>query len=356
MLPHTGHGSMTRPRGVGLMAHVFVTGGSGFIGGHVVRHLVRRGQRVTALVRAAGGLVSGVGEVIGDLGSDSSRWDLVGIDAVVHAGGLVSQTASWPGHHAVNVLGTRRILGAAAAAGVPRFVHLSSLVVLEIPRDGVWRESSPRRPDGRGLHPYARAKLEAEREVDVAEAGGLGVVVIRPGLVLGPGDRVTTPQILRLLRRGLAVRVGDGTNRIPCVCVEELAEKIAKAALTPGLDGLRANLVAHESPTQRALLEAHAAAAGLDRPRGSIPVPLARLVAKASEAVAARTGAAPWLSSLAVQIASVRVRVEHGPAAAALGWRGAGSWPGAVRRAVAATFPSRNATVAIEAAAAEGAK
>jgi nucleoside-diphosphate-sugar epimerase len=319
------------------MARVLVTGGTGFIGGHVVNALVRSGHQVGVLVRAPGSLPPGVRAHRGDLATDATLPPLQGYDAIVHAAALVSHHAPWKRHHAVNVLGTRRLLAAAKAAGMRRFVHVSSLVVLAPPRDGVWTESAPRRVIEPWLPTYVRAKLEAEAEVDAAEARGLEVVVARPGVVLGPGDRITTPQVLDALRRRLAATIGDGSNRFPCVCVEELAEALARAALEPGLGGLRVNLAARESPTQREFLAAHAVAAGLGTPRGSVPPWLAVAAAGASEAIAACTRTTPWLTRLSVGIACADIRVERGPAAAALDWRGERSCRDAIARAVAAS-------------------
>lgn len=325
------------------MRRVFVTGGSGFLGGQVSRALLRRGHAVTALVRRRGSIAHpDIREVEGDLERPLDGHRLEGHDVVIHAAALLSSAARWERHQRVNVLGTRQMMAAAARAGVRRFVHVSSLVVLAETPDRVWRETTPLRSRRAGLPPYVRAKIEAEEGVEAASSLGLPVVTVRPGVILGAGDRTTTPLVLNLLRRGLPVRIGSGENRIPCVDVEELADALADSADATGIDGARINLAARESPTQRQLLDTHAAAAALPAPH-ALPEWAALAAAALCQAGSYLAQSPPWLHRLAVMIACADMRVELGPGAGALGFSGTASCLEAIRNAVRAA-PGRAAT------------
>ncbi|MCK5713728.1 MAG: SDR family NAD(P)-dependent oxidoreductase, partial [Hyphomicrobiaceae bacterium] len=111
---------------------VLVTGGTGLVGSHVVERLVRRGDSVVALVRSSEGraLVERLGaeSALGAV-EDAASWAQLGeVDAVVHAAAIVAESVPWERYHAVNVLGTRHAVDAAARSGA-RLVHISSIAV-----------------------------------------------------------------------------------------------------------------------------------------------------------------------------------------------------------------------------------
>lgn len=183
-----------------LPGRVFITGAAGFIGGAVAEAL-----------RAAGSEVVGVdqrpdpsrGIVAGDI-TEAGAWTsaLDGCDAVLHTAAVVSNAVGLDGQWRVNVLGTRRVLEAAAAAGVRRFVQLSSVRAFSdtrFPPDVT--EEHPVRPDG---NPYVDTKIAGEQVVLQAHAAGeIEAVVVRPGDVYGPGSE---PWILKPLA---AIRAGQ---------------------------------------------------------------------------------------------------------------------------------------------------
>ena len=323
---------------------VFVTGGTGLVGRHAVSALLRAGCRVTMLVRRAPADAprAGVRVVIGDLQRFSEfAHHLRGHDAVLHASGSVDTPRAGPALRTVLVDGTRDLLAAAEREGVRRIVHVSSLSVLEPARNGRWGPESPMRRTPAGLPDYVRAKFEAETVVAAARArGALEVVVVRPGVVVGEGDRTTTPRVLRVLAHSFAFGIGAGENAIPCVVAEELGEALARAATRSGLAGLHANLSSRERVTQRMLLEWHAEAAGLPLPRVRLTRSLAEKVAPLIETAYRLAGALPPLTRLAVAVATVDVRVDAGEPEARLGWRGTASCRDAVHRAVTFTLAS----------------
>jgi len=188
---------------------VALTGGSGFVGSHILRELAVGGWQLRALTRRAGALPesAAVTSVAGDLGSEAALDELVaGADTVIHCAGLVAARNAAE-FHRVNAKGTARLLRAAEAAGVRRFVLISSLAARE--------------PQ---LSAYAASKRRAE-ELLAAEGRELAWQVLRPPAVYGPGDRATLP-LFRQFARGLMLRpAGDG--RFSMLYVEDLAAAVA---------------------------------------------------------------------------------------------------------------------------------
>jgi nucleoside-diphosphate-sugar epimerase len=171
---------------------VLVTGANGFLGSAVVRALLRNGDDVRAFVRPGRAPdIAGVEVVEGDLADvDSLERAVRGVEGVVHAGARVSTTGKWEEFAEVNVRGTRRIINAARNAGARVIVHVSSLSVYAVPEDGVTiTEDSAYESETQSRGGYSRSKLAADRAALYESARGAPVVVLRPGLLYGPGRR-----------------------------------------------------------------------------------------------------------------------------------------------------------------------
>jgi dihydroflavonol-4-reductase len=176
----------------------FVTGGTGFVGGAVVRRLLQAGHEVRTLVRPGtntrqlDGLP--VERVSGDLNdADSLRRGAAGRDWVFHVAALYSYWGHpWEEFAEVNVEGTRRMMEAAAEAGARRVVHTSSIATLGIPKDG-----SPGTEDtpvtlADMILPYKRSKFLGEEVVRDFARKGLPVVIVNPAAPVGVGDHKPT--------------------------------------------------------------------------------------------------------------------------------------------------------------------
>jgi nucleoside-diphosphate-sugar epimerase len=215
--------------------NALVTGGTGFVGGHLIDALRAAGARVTALVRSpekAARLASlGVQLVPGDLNDPAALAEAVAEqDVIYHSAGLVAARDE-AGFLAVNRDGTARIVAAAERTGRrPRFVLISSLAAAGPVARGA-RRLGDEPPDPRTA--YGRSKLAGEAVVRAAE---LPWTILRPPAVYGPRDA----EFLRLFKavRWRVVPVfGDGGQELSLVYVRDLAEALIAAGASPATTG-----------------------------------------------------------------------------------------------------------------------
>ncbi|MBA3879763.1 MAG: epimerase [Sphingobium sp.] len=186
-----------------------ITGGTGFVGGALIDAAVAAGHQVKALARRPQPARDGVSWIAGALDQPKTLTTLAsGAEAVIHVAGVVN-APDRAGFVEGNITGTRAMLAAAQAAGVTRFVHVSSLAAREP-----------------ALSTYGWSKAEAEAAIAAAP---LDWVMVRPPGVYGPGDR----EMLDLFR---AARVGIGiapAGRISLIEVSDLARLLLALATKP---------------------------------------------------------------------------------------------------------------------------
>jgi dihydroflavonol-4-reductase len=186
---------------------VFLTGGGGFVGGAVLRHLLADGREVCALARSQGAAdrVSAAGANLfrGDVfDAETLLRGMRGCGTVFHVAGVNANCLPDPSPMIhTNVEGSLEVLRAAAAAGVRRFVHTSSAATIGEPRGEAGTEESPHR--GHFLSAYERSKYLAERRVlELGADLDIEVVCVNPSSVQGPGRSEGSARILLdLLRR-----------------------------------------------------------------------------------------------------------------------------------------------------------
>jgi dihydroflavonol-4-reductase len=198
------------------VSRVFVTGGSGFIGGALVKRLVERGDEVVALARsdAAAAAVEARGaRVIRGDGLDQAALvrGMDGCSAVFHVAGVNTWCVEDPvPMERLNVGGPLVVLRAATVAGVPRLVHTSSAATIGEEPGEVGREDTPHR--GWYLSTYERTKTEGERALlAAAPSSGVDVVCVNPSSVQGPGRKGGTGRFLLAFLDG-RLRVFVDTN------------------------------------------------------------------------------------------------------------------------------------------------
>jgi nucleoside-diphosphate-sugar epimerase len=240
-----------------------------------------QGATVRSLVRSrsvGAGEVSLGGEVfLGDLkagGWPDAAFD--GADVVVHCAASLGGPLAH--QRAVNRDGTALVAAKAAAAGVARFVHVSSVAVYGY-QGTYFPETQPLRPSTQA---YATTKAEAE---DAARQAFPGVTIIRPGGLFGPGARFWSVNFVRRSKRRLAFNIGRGAGTLPVIAVFDAAALIAAAATHPAAVGEAFNCCLDPAPTWREYQAAYGALVGRDR---WIPLPVSP--AKVLAAVVARFG------------------------------------------------------------------
>lgn len=171
---------------------VAVTGAGGFLGRRIVAELRAEGWRARAILRPGGRPCPDADETVeADLGDRAALERALEprVECVVHAGARVTTLGSWEDFRRVNVEATEHLLRLAEEGRVGRIVHISSLSVYAVPHDGaVITEDCPY-DEGGERGGYARSKREADRRVCAAIERGVAAVVLRPGLLYGPGRR-----------------------------------------------------------------------------------------------------------------------------------------------------------------------
>ncbi len=188
----------------------FVTGGTGFIGGHVVRKLRARGDDVVALVRSpekAGELRTlGCELVEGDLSSQAHLQEAMrGSDSVFHIAAVYKvgiPKSACEEMRAANIGGTQRTLDAAVAAGVEKIVYVSTVGYFGNTGGRVVDESHVRSDDGRYLSCYDETKLKAHHLAQDRIAAGAPIVIAQPGGVYGPEDQSEIGDFVRNMSTG----------------------------------------------------------------------------------------------------------------------------------------------------------
>ncbi len=263
-----------------------MTGGSGFVGRHLLLRLLADGNTVLALARSEASA-----EVVEALGATPVRGDLLDVGlhvaeiasagVVVHAAADTSPAGDAAAMERVNVDGTRAVLEAARAAGVRRFVHVSTEAVLADghPLHRVDETAPyPRRHAGE----YARTKALAEQLVLAADSRTLRTVAVRPRLVWGSGDTTVLPRIVEAAQQGHWAWVGGGAYPTSTCHVTNLCEGIELAAAV-GKGGQAYFLTDGEPVEFRDFVTRLAATQGVTLPDRSVPASVARLAAGVAE-------------------------------------------------------------------------
>lgn len=186
-----------------------VTGGTGFIGSHLIDAAVASGHELRALTRRDQQARDGVEWINGDLHDRAALEQLVSdADAVIHVAGVITATTA-AAFEKGNVGGTLAMLAAATAGGIHRFVHLSSLAARE--------------PN---LSLYGASKAQAE---ELVHGSGLDWAIVRPPAVYGPGDKETL-ELFRMAKLGVMLMPPRG--RVSLIHVDDLC-RLLLALVTP---------------------------------------------------------------------------------------------------------------------------
>jgi len=218
---------------------IFVTGGSGFVGGYLIPFLIERGHTVIALARSSETLdkVSALGAtaVGGDLDTiETLQSALLGCEAIIHLAAAFQMWGDEAWFYHVNVQGTDNLLEAARRAGVQRFVYMSAASVIGggTPAHDVDEHyHPPHTPDDL----YSKTKLLAEQHVIAANSGALHTIALRPPLIWARGHSMTET-IREAVDQNRWVWIGGGKHGLSTVHVLNLCTATL-AALERGHGG-----------------------------------------------------------------------------------------------------------------------
>jgi uncharacterized protein YbjT (DUF2867 family) len=243
---------------------ILLTGGTGFVGGHVLRALRAAGRPVRCLVRKPEKSRLDRDVVQGDMtDADSLRRAAEGVDTVVHL--VAIRQGSDEKFERIMVQGTRDLVTAAKEAGVGRFVHMSALGVSEESKD---------------LVPYYGAKWEMEQTV---EASGLPYVIFRPSFVFG-GDGGILPTFAKLARLApVTPIIGSGAQRIQPIWADDVAAYFEKAIDLDAATGRMFELGGPDVVTWNEFWERLKKVRGIRRPSVHVPVGFMKLNALLTE-------------------------------------------------------------------------
>jgi len=268
---------------------ILVTGATGFVGRALCRQAVQREAPVIGCCRCRTGIPEDLNQamswrVSGDLAEIDDWMPLLqGVDAIIHLAARVHVMQEQAGdpeqaYRRTNVEATLALARAAVAAGVRRFVYVSTIKVHgeSTGRDsaGAWRrfdERSPLQP----AEPYARSKAAAEQGLRELAAGpGLELVIVRPPLVYGPGVGANFARLMGWVRSGIPLPLAAIDNLRSLVYVENLADFLLLCATSPAAAGERF-VISDTDVSTPGLIRAIATAMG--RPARLFPVPVALL-------------------------------------------------------------------------------
>ena len=284
-----------------------LTGATGFLGGHLVRRLLDRGDRVRILARPTsdlGGMPDDVEVVRGDVTDRRSVADAVdGCDRVFHAAAMVR---TWVRDRSVfarvNVDGTRNVIEAALSSGARRIVYTSTFLILKAKIGGLITECDRAGADDVWTD-YARTKREAQLVVDDFVAKGAPVVTVYPGVIFGPGKRtegnIVVNKIIDFMKGKFVGFLGKGRKRWSYAFVDDVARGhlLADEKGVPG----EGYILGGENVPQRDFMALVAELSGREPPTRCVPFWLAKAVGALQELRATLTGRSPEVTRAVVR-------------------------------------------------------
>jgi len=305
---------------------VFLTGGTGFIGGHVARRLRERGDEVRVLVRDPGKghelEALGCEPIAGDLSDEPAlKRGLEGCDALIHNAAIFEVGIPASEHqrmYEANVCGTERALGAALAASTPKVVYISTVGAFGNTHGEVVDETYEH-PGREFTSYYEETKYEAHRIARrlIAEQG-LPCVIVQPGGVYGPDDHSAIGQQINQFLAGKMPMIAFPDLGMNMVHVEDVAAGIL-LALDKGEVG-EAYVLGGEITTMRELIDTVGRVAAKKPPKRAMPTPLLKALTPVGGLVGKAMGQPPNLRELISSADGVTFWAKHDKAVTELGY------------------------------------
>lgn len=302
---------------------IFVTGGSGFVGGAAIRKFVGSGHDVRAMSRSEGSDAK-----IRALGATPVRCDLLDVTAahigdaevVLHCAAFVEQWGQRDAWKRFNVDGTARMLAAAKQAGAKRFIHISTESVL-------WRGQHLRDVDEtyplalNSPYPYSWTKARAEVLVREAATSDFTPIILRPRFIWGPGDTTLLPTVRAMAKSGGWMWIDGGKARTSTTHIDNLVRAI-ELALTTGRGGEAYFVLDDGVHTMKEMIAGIAASERIVLPEKQMPTWLADFAGTACEVMWRLFGlkSEPPLTRFSAMIMSRECTLSDSKARAELGY------------------------------------
>jgi nucleoside-diphosphate-sugar epimerase len=302
-----------------------ITGASGFVGPYLVRALRARGHAVRVLALPSEDTSKleqqGVAVYRGDVRHPESLAEpMRGVDTVFHLAGIHGLWRPVEEYYAVNVTGTENVCRAVLAAKARRLVHVSTWAVYGMGLGRPLEESMPLRPSS-DVYAVTKAKADELVQRQIRE-NNLPAVIVRPGIMFGPGDRVNFARMADRLTAGKGIIIGRGNNAVVFVYVADVVEGLLLAAESERAVGEIFNLSNDQALTQKEWWEAIAEEIGAKPPRLHVPyTALYALAYLAEQTVSANhPKRQPLVTRFGVQLFGSDNRVSIKKAQAVLGY------------------------------------
>jgi nucleoside-diphosphate-sugar epimerase len=287
------------------MTEILLTGGNGFVGHHVVSALQDRGDTVRVLALPAEDASwleqRGVAVHRGDIRrSETLAAPMDGVEAVLHLAAMMDVWRPIDDYYAVNVTGTESVCQAALAAGVRRFVHMSSSSVYGVALGRPADEGFPLAPF-RDPYPITKAAGDALVQRMIAKHQ-LPAVIVRPDQIFGEDDELHFAQMADRLRAGKGIIAGAGDNAVPFVYISDVVQGLLLALDHERAVGQAYNITSDRPLTQQQFLAAIAHEIGASPPRLHVPYRALYAAGYAAErlAMVTRSGRRPPITRLGV--------------------------------------------------------
>lgn len=285
---------------------ILVTGGTGFVGHHLVRALLERGHQVGMLGRDFGRssalLEAGAVRVHADLRDRKALMAACKhMDAVYHVGALSAPWGRQADFYATNVAGTDHVIAGCEQHHVGRLIMVSSPSVLFNGQDQHLLTDAAPYP-ARFISTYSETKKLAEDRVNAAIKRGLPAIILRPKAIFGPGDTTLLPRLIAAARQGRLPQIGPGHNQVDLTYVDNVVHALVLALDAPAAVGNTYTITNAEHVRLWDVIKTVLQRCGIATNLRVVPRPLAMLLAGVLEAQAAMTGREPILTRYAVAI------------------------------------------------------
>ncbi len=325
-----------------MPSHYLITGATGFVGSHLAEASVAHGVAVSTIARPSSdaGLLERLGVTIhrGDLtDAEVLRRAVEPADVIIHCAAKVGERGRVEDYRAVNVEALRQLLDACKGRPLHRFVHMSSLGVYAARHHHGTDETEPL-PDDH-IDGYTQTKVEAEHLVmDSYQRFGIPIVVLRPGFIYGPRDRIVMPKLLKRMAADQMHYLGGDQRALNTIYVGNLVDAVFRAIDNTRAVGQAYNLTDGERVTRQQFFETISNGLNLPKPHQRLPRPVAAVVVRFLSWQARRAmhkAREPWMPPARLKFLSLNLDFSIEKAQRELGYRPRVSFEQGMRETIA---------------------